>query len=214
MKQRAPLTSHTTRRLAFLALMAGLVTACASPSPKEEAANTDYRQIHRIQVTRENVSLSISLPDQGLALRPSDQRRFKVFLRKFIQRGRTVITVESQMPELAKAIMIENGLRESEIFVATNTTIQAPNAVLSYTANKVVAPECGDWSSGSSFNPSNKPHSNFGCSMQRNIGSVVADPGDFLQAQPATGGVAARTDEAIRTHQSGAVKARLLDGTP
>lgn len=212
------LTPIPTKRIAHtflsMGLVAGVLAACAAPSPKEESASSDYRQIHKIQVAREQVSLSITLPDQGFALRPSDQRRFRVFLRNFVQRGRTAITLETKMPDLAKAILIKSGLRESEIIVAPNTTLQAPNAILSYTANKVVAPECGDWSSGANYNPSGKPHSNFGCSIQRNIGSVVADPGDFLQAQPATGGVAGRTDEAIRTHQSGAVKARLLDGTP
>jgi pilus biogenesis lipoprotein CpaD len=145
-------------------------------------------------------------------LSPSDQRRFHIFLRDFIQRGRTAVTVESTLPHLAEAILLENGLHKNEIVLAPDTTIMAPNAVLSFTANKVIAPECGDWSSNSVFNPSNKPHSNFGCAYQRNIGSVVADPGDLIQSQPATGGAAERTDEKIRVHQSGTVLPRLLDG--
>jgi len=210
------MTSHfnilksTVSRILFASLIAGLASACASPAPKDEAKGHDYRQNHKIQVTREQVSVSITLPDQGLNLSPGDQRRFRVFLRDFVQRGRTAVTVESTLPTLAKDILIANGLRGNEIILAPDTTILAPNAVLSFTASQVVAPECGDWSSNSAFNPSNKPHSNFGCSVQRNIGKVVSDPGDFIQAQPATGGVAGRTDEAIRTHQSGAPKPSLI----
>jgi len=203
----------TVSRLLFAGLITGLVSGCSSDAPTPPVTEGhDYRQTHKIQVTSEQVSLSIVLPDQGLDLSPSDQRRFHIFLRDFVQRGRSAVTVESTLPHVAEAILMQNGLHQNEIVLAPDTTILAPNAVLSFTANKVVAPECGDWSSNSVFNPSNKPHSNFGCAYQRNIGSVVADPGDLIQAQPATGGAAARTDEMMRIHQSGAAKPRLLDG--
>ncbi|PHS78786.1 MAG: hypothetical protein COB59_05120 [Rhodospirillaceae bacterium] len=201
------------KSLLFTGLVMGLVSGCSTPSESPNPTEgSDYRQNHQIKVSREQISLSMRLPDKGLNLAPSDERRFRMFIRDFVQRGRTAITVESTTPELARAIMVKNGLRESEIILISNTTVLPPNAILSYTANKVEAPECGDWSSTSTFNYTNKPHSNFGCSIQRNIGKVVADPGDFLQAQPATGGAASRTDQVIRTHQSGAVKPRLMDG--
>ena len=191
----------TVSRMILAGLITSVVTGCALP-PKPE--KTDYRQNHAIKVVREQVSVSISLPTHGSQLSPSDLRRFKAFMRDFVQRGRTTVTVESTAPQLARDIMLANGFREGEIIIAPDTTLAAPNAVLSFTANKVISPECGDWSSAPSFNPSNKPHSNFGCAMQRNIGQVVSDPGDFIQAQPAQGGAASRTDEAIRKYQSGA----------
>lgn len=204
----------TASRLVFLGLVAGLVSGCASSSTSsvQSTEGYDYRQTHPIQVTRQQVSISIKLPEQGLDLSPSDQRRFKAFLRDFVQRGRTLVTVESTLPSLAKAILVKNGLRANEITLISKTTLQAPNAVLSFAANKVIVPECGDWSSDPTFRPSNKPHSNYGCATQRNIGSVISDPGDLMQANPATGGAAGRTDAAIFSHQSGTVKPRLLDG--
>lgn len=203
-------TRLTIGRSLLLAGVMGVALAGCANSPKPEGQ--DYRQNHPIQVKSEQISVSIALPAEGTALSPSDTRRFEIFLRDFVQRGRTVVTVESRTPEQARRILLANGLRDSEIVIAPQTTIAAPNAVLSFTANDVVAPECGDWSSQPNFNPSNAPHGNFGCAYQRNIGQIVADPGDFIQAQPSTGGAASRTDESIRIHQSGAPKARLLDG--
>jgi len=148
-----------------------------------------------------------------MSLAPGDATRFKRFLRDYVQRGRTVVTVESAQPSLARDVLLGLGLRDGEIFIAPATTVKAPNALLSFTANKALSPECGDWSSAPTFVPDGKPHSNFGCSMQRNVGQMVADPGDFIQAQPSSGGNASRSDAGIFTHQSGAPKARLLDAS-
>jgi len=185
----------TVKNFLCFGVVAAFVAGCAS-QPKPEGH--DYRQTHKIRVAREQVSVSIVLPLQGTRLSPGDHRRFKTFMRDFVQRGRTAVTVESTTPQVARDILLANGLRENEIIVAPNTTVAAPNAVLSFTANVAVSPECGDWTANPTFNPSNAPHSNFGCAIQRNIGQIVADPGDFIQAQPATGGAAKRSDAAIR----------------
>lgn len=210
---KSTILKSSSKTLLFAGLITGLMAGCAETAKPtaQPIEGYDYRQTHPLKVTREQVSISIALPEQGLELSPSDQRRFKTFLRDFVQRGRTLVTVESSLGDLAKAILMKNGLRASEISIVSNTNLQAPNAVLSFAGNKVVVPECGDWSSDTTFHPDNKPHSNYGCAMQRNIGSVISDPGDLMQAQPATGGTAGRTDAAIFNHQSGAVKTRLLD---
>ncbi|MBL4748958.1 MAG: hypothetical protein JKY17_09575 [Magnetovibrio sp.] len=189
-------------QILFVGVIASLTAGCASKVQNPPPKRADYRQNHKIQVTREHISVSIALPDHGFELSPSDQRRFRVFLRDFVQRGRSSVVVESALPTLAQAILVKNGFRENEIIFAPSTTIPAPNAVLSFTANKVVAPECGDWTSSNTFNPLNQPHPNFGCSLQRNIGKVVADPGDFIQQQPAFGGAATRSDQAIQRLQA------------
>lgn len=206
--RNTPLT-HLSRLI-----VAGFITASVSACavPQERPKNYDYRQTHKIKVTSEQVSVAIALPFEGTSLSPSDAARFKTFLRDYVARGRTVVTVESTQPARARDVLLAHGLRDGEIFIATETTIKAPNAVLSFTANKAVAPECGDWSGQPSFNPSNGPHTNFGCSIQRNTATMAADPGDLIQAKPASGDNASRTDANIFTHQSGTAKPRLLDG--
>jgi len=203
---------NTVGRLLFVGLVATVAVGCSSSGPEPKVEGYDYRQTHKVQVKREQVSVSIVLPAQGMELSPGDQRRFHMFIRDFVQRGRSAVTVESTQVQQALGILLANGLREGEINIAPDTTVAAPNAVLSFTANTTVAPECGDWSADAlESNPSNKPSKNFGCAVQRNIGQTVADPGDLIQAQPGTGGAASRTDEAIRAHQSGAPKTRLID---
>jgi len=197
-------------RFALAGFVALAVTAC-SGQPKPEGH--DFRHNHKIQVTTQQVSISIALPQTGTGLAPGDASRFKRFLRDYVQRGRSAVTVESAQPTLARDILLNLGLRDNEIFIAPTASVKAPNALLSFTANAVVSPECGDWSSSPSFVWDNKPHSNYGCSMQRNMSKMVADPGDLIQAKPSNGGSASRTDADIFTHQSGAPKARLLDGS-
>ena len=196
-------------RIVLAGFLVTTVSACAN-APKPEGH--DIRQNHKIQVTSQQVSISIALPQTGMIIAPGDANRFKRFLRDFVQRGRTAVTVESTQPTLARDVLLHLGLSDNEIFIAPTTTVKAPNALLSFTANKVVSPECGDWSSSPSFVWDNKPHSNYGCAIQRNVGQTVADPGDFIQAQPSSGGNASRSDASIFTHQSGTPKPRLLDG--
>ena len=201
--------SSNISRIVLAGFVAAAVSGCADqPKP----LGHDIRQNHKIQVTSEQVSISIALPQSGTALNPGDASRFKRFLRDYVQRGRTAVTVESVQPMLARDVMLNHGLRDNEIFLAPTATVKAPNALLSFTANKAVSPECGDWSSSPSFTPGNKPHSNFGCSTRRNTSKMVADPGDFIQAKPTAGGNASRTDADIFTHQAGTPKVRLLDG--
>ena len=196
-------------RIVLAGFVAAAISGCANqPKP----LGHDIRQNHKIQVTAEQVSISIALPQVGMSLAPGDANRYKRFLRDYVQRGRTAVMVESTQPTLARDVLLHLGLSDNEIFIAPTTTVKAPHALLSFTANKAVSPECGDWSSSPSFTPGNEPHSNFGCSIQRNVSKMVADPGDFIQAKPSQGGSASRSDADIFIHQSGTPKVRLLDG--
>lgn len=197
-------------RFALVGLIAALMSACAS-EPRPDGH--DITQNHLIKVASEQVSIAITLPQSGLALSAGDASRFQRFLRDYVGRGRTVITIESAQPSLARDVLLSQGLRDSEIYMAPSTTVQAPNAVLSFTANKAISPECGNWSSSPAGGFDNAPHSNFGCATQRNIGQMVVDPGDFIQAKPAEGKNAGRTDVDVFKQQSGTVRTRLLDGS-
>lgn len=47
----------------------------------------------------------------------------------------------------------------------------------------VVPPNCPDFSRPTDSNPGNYPDSNLGCITQRNLGLMVADPGDLLRGR-------------------------------
>ncbi|MAE44003.1 MAG: hypothetical protein CMF63_03255, partial [Magnetovibrio sp.] len=77
------------------------------------------------------------------------------------------------------------GLRSGEIVIKPASLAAKRNAlVFSFAANKVTVPECGDWSSSVGLNWTNRRHPNFGCSIQRNVGLTVADPGDLAKPKP------------------------------
>lgn len=204
------LPPKTLNRFALAGLLVGLVSACATP-PKPDGHS--IIQNHAIQVASEQVSIAIALPQSGISLALADANRLHRFLRDYINRGRTAITVESTQPSLAREVLLDQGLRDAEIYMAPTTTVIAPNVVLSFSANKAISPECGDWSSSSVGGFDNAPHSNYGCATQRNIGQMVADPGDFIQAKPTEGKNAARTDADIFKQESGTTRTRLLDGS-
>ena len=204
---------HFTSNISRFTLAGLVVAALSACADQPRPDGHDYRQTHKIQVTSEQVSIAVALMPSGQSLSPADASRFKRFLRDYVQRGRTVVTVESAQPTLVHDMLLNHGLRDSEIFIAPTTTVRAPNVVLSFTANKAISPECGDFSSAPSGSFGNAQHSNYGCSIQRNIGQMVADPGDFIQAKPAEGKNAGRTDVDIFKQQSGTVRPRLLDGT-
>ncbi|MBF0250030.1 MAG: CpaD family pilus assembly protein [Alphaproteobacteria bacterium] len=198
MTKRSPLTAPV-RSLAVLGLGAALLTGCAEPKPE----GYDYRETHPIQVARERVTLSIELPDEGTRLNTTDAGRFRAFLRDFAGRGQGQVTVEAQDLEAAYAVLTQNGFRESELTMIGETTVATPIVVLSFTAAKAVAPECGDWSGNATFTPGNKPHGNYGCATQRNKALMAADPDDFLRAKPMSGGGAASSDAAIGKYSAG-----------
>lgn len=170
----------------------------------DDPKSHDPRLQHPIQVAREQVSVTVALPEQDSALAPDDQRRLRAFIRDFVGRGRGTVMIESFLGERARDILMAQGLRANEIVIAPETTIEAPNAVMTFSANVAQVPNCGDWSKTYSFNPTNNPQPDFGCSNRRNLGLTVADPGDLIDAQPMSGHGAARRDKALDSYNSGA----------
>ncbi len=184
----------------FLAVIAAVVASVSGCAETNISNTGNYHESHPIQVAREQVSIVISLPESGNQLNSDDARRFKSFLRDYVQRGRTQLTVETVTPIEASAVLTANGFNAGELNFISDATIPAPNAILSFTANAAIVPECGDWDDNSSFNPSNLPYDNFGCASRRNMGLTVTDPGDLIQSQPISGG-AAKSDAAIDAYR-------------
>ncbi|MCK5547225.1 MAG: hypothetical protein KAI27_07610 [Rhodospirillaceae bacterium] len=189
----------SVRFLAVIAAVAASVSGCAETSISDTG---NFNEAHPIQVTREQISITISLPESGTQLNSDDARRFKSFLRDYVGRGRTQVTVETVTPIEASAVLTANGFTAGELNFISDAAIPAPNAILSFTANAAIVPECGNWSNNDAFNPSNLPYDNFGCANRRNMGLTVSDPGDLIQSQPISGGSAPKSDAAIDAYRA------------
>lgn len=59
-----------------------------------------------------------------------------------------------------------------------------PPVILAYKGVKAVTAECGDWSVNIAANYGNNPYPNYGCSSQRNLAAMVADPRDLEGPRP------------------------------
>ncbi|HEY9164060.1 MAG TPA: CpaD family pilus assembly lipoprotein, partial [Magnetovibrio sp.] len=129
-------------KAALLACAVSALAACGSQMT-DDPIRHDPRLQNPIQVAREQVSVTIALPEYGTALSPDDQRRMRAFIRDFVGRGRGSVMVESFLGERAREVLEAQGLRANEIVIAPDATIKAPNAVMSFTANVVQVPTCG-----------------------------------------------------------------------
>ena len=58
--------------------------------------------------------------------------------------------------------------------------------VISYDTLVVTLPECGIWDKESSHDETNTNNPNFGCSIQRNIGLMIAYPRDLIEPRKTT----------------------------
>ncbi|WP_404378693.1 CpaD family pilus assembly lipoprotein [Caenispirillum salinarum] len=73
----------------------------------------------------------------------------------------------------------------------------------SFPAAVAAVPECGNWSDGDTYNPNRMKPLNFGCAYQRNIGLMLADPGDLQQAEPMGRPRAPRQVDIVETYRRG-----------
>ena len=63
-------------------------------------------------------------------------------------------------------------------------------------------PGCPNWESKSSINPTNSTSSNYGCAINSNLASMVADPNDLIKGASNTGSDSTAATRAIQTYRT------------
>ena len=188
----------TAVKSALLCVSLGVsLSACAE---RKTADMINYRETHAISAQREQVSISFAGDLDQATLNGADSNRLNRFLADYAKRGRGPVIVESANTMAAESALLSAGLNSSELDIKSNAT--AAGTILTFGAYAMTLPTCGDWSSGSSFAPTNTNHSNYGCALNRNLGLMLSDPGDLHQAQPATSGSMGRSDAALQGYQA------------
>ena len=175
-------------------LLAGAVALVATAACESATRTNDYRINHKIAVSKETVTLTVKAPVGEGGLVGLELANFDKFVRRFIDGGHGQLRIESasgSKAEEAAALqmrqkLLESGVRANDIDLASggagNDAI-----VLSYDAYVAKAPDCENWTANASYNWANQTHSNFGCSIQRNLGQMVSDPRDLESAKPMAG---------------------------
>ena len=175
--------SHTLR--ACVAVAAAGVAACASPAANGPEQAFEINQ--RFPITVQPRMMTLRLPYNGqAALDPNAVGQLARFSQDYLSHGSGSIAVASPsgypgVSDLVVNELLENGVGRNQIMVG-QVNAPGPNEDIRVTFIRYVAesPACGDWSTNLASTAGNTVPPNFGCSTQRNIAAMVADPRDLL----------------------------------
>ncbi|MBT4770630.1 MAG: hypothetical protein HOO00_08945 [Rhodospirillaceae bacterium] len=197
----------------FSVLFFSLIVLAACQPPAE---GVDVARAQPLLVSSGTIAIEVEITSQGNFATYSDQVRFNKFMREYFNRGRGTLVAETttigDSEELTRdraeriyAFLRTKGLKQNQLTVMAGTagSLGDRGVLLYYAANNVELPECGDWSDLYEFNPDNTPRKNFGCSVQRNLGLIVSDPGDLIHARPMTNRPAIRSDAVVDGYKHG-----------
>lgn len=96
-----------------------------------------------------------------------------------------------------RSLLTDQGFSEPEISVEAYNAEGAPDLPIRVSYLRYVAepPQCGDWSTNLAYEPTNLPYPNLGCSQQRNLAVMVANPADLLGPRSETARSGERRDQ-------------------
>lgn len=179
------------RVLASVAALAAVsvLGACGEVSREYVPGPSDYREAYPIRTQMRTFSVKVPMR----AVLAEEARLPADFLNTYRRQGRGPMTIV--LPDGAGS----NGLRAARALgwwldgqmieaVAVRSAPGVPGSeggdgdslAVFFRGYVALVSECGDWSGETGFNPSNLPHTNFGCAYQRNIGMMLSDPGDLV----------------------------------
>ncbi|MFN3351121.1 CpaD family pilus assembly protein [Pseudorhodoplanes sp.] len=197
----------TGLRLAGVVLAAAALSGCNAVTPKGPyvAENTigypnDYRQRHKIALRDGSHSMEVFIGQSRGSLTPVQRAEVLAFAK--VWKGEATGGVVVEVPTgTANQFAASQAVREiNSIFAASGIPMQSvavrpytpdseskfPTVKLSYSKIVAEAGPCGLWPQdiGPSPDPSYNENYNFwnlGCSNQRNLAAMVANPADLVQ---------------------------------
>ena len=171
-----------------------------------DLAEHDYRLRYPIGVEQHTAILDIASVEE-------DHDRLAAFAADFLKAGGKVsVTVNGRAADDAESIAYAQDIGatlrslglaagEVELRLAVNTSER--RAILTYVFYVARLPQCGTWTKDISDNWDNAPSEHFGCSIQRNLGAMVANPRDLIRMQEDQGRWGARSSDVIEKYKRG-----------
>ena len=208
MNRRKSTKRHVVTLLCVLAGSA--LSGCETPP----AGPADYRTKYPIAAQVKVFSLILPAFASGRKSTATDLHRIRLFAADYLRRGRGPFLVSQ---DKGAADFRENGAKFADVLVEAGVPrhmifFQVRSAKnrssgnrmeLSYTGYVVRVPRCGDWSGHAGFDPSNRVHTDFGCSYQRNTGLMLSNPGDLSVAGSSVDGDTPNSDRVVGTYRGG-----------
>lgn len=203
-----------------LALSMGLGLAACGGIP----TNQSLESIHQPVVERTSYTLDVTTGPGGLS--PAEQRRVAGWFDAMDLRYGDRIYVDDPLASNetrsnVEALAGRHGMLLSDDAPITRGYVNAGTARIIVTRSKATVPGCPDWSARSDANPLNATSSNYGCAVNSNLATMVADPEHLIKGAEAKGNTVVMSSnkaietyrEATQTGQGGtAVKAAAIGG--
>lgn len=165
---------------AAIALSLGLMLAGCAGQP----TNRSVESVHQPIVERVNYTLDVSTGAGGLSY--AEQRRVAGWFETMKLRygDRIAIDDPTGSPATRQAIdalAARHGLLLSDDAPVTAGYVNSGNARIVVSRSKAHVPGCPDWSAKSDSNYNNATSTNYGCAMNANLASMVANPEHLIQ---------------------------------
>lgn len=196
--------------LSALALVP-LLGGCAA-----DLTQQDYRLAHPVAVEEKAAVALFARPAEGAALSPADRDRLGRLAEESLRRGAGTIeiTAGARPGEEAAALAFAQTLADTlrawgtgAVNVAvTGGADAAPPPGLAQVRVPVWearVPECGKFERGLNPDYANAPHSNWGCSIQRNRALMVQNPADLVRARETSGRDGVRASTVLEKYGKG-----------
>ena len=154
------------------------------------ATNRSLESLNQPVVSRTNYTLDVAAYGGGIAL--DEQRRLAGWFDALDLRygDRVAIDDPGMSPatrETVAAIAARHGLLVGENAPVTAGQIAPGTVRVVVSRSSATVPNCPNWSSKSDTNLNNATYSNYGCAVNSNLASMVADPEHLLHGATGTG---------------------------
>lgn len=159
----------------------------------------DYSEMHPIEVSKRSAAIKIRAIRGAYGMSNRQTKRVARFLHRYKKtgKGQLIITAPSGASnEIAamnvlkdiRTLVRDFGIAPSAInyrpYYAGNS--KQPPVRMAFRRYVATAPECGNWSQDLGDDEKNLPYPNFGCSTQRNLALMVANPRDLVKPRSET----------------------------
>jgi len=195
---------------AAILLLLPLLAACPA-----DMSEHDYRISHPISAELQHATAIFDRPEEGAGLSAFDRDRLGRLAAESLRRGAGAVevTIGTRPGEEAQSLdfaqVLASGLRQGGVAVVEITAVSdqtSPGIGVARVRVPVwsaVVPECGTFERGLNPDHTNAPHSNWGCSIQRNKAMMVQNPGDLIRARDSSGRDANRASDVLDKYDHG-----------
>ncbi len=203
-------------RLLAVASLA-VLAACTTPDfrfASSPADGSSARERHPIVVDRSTATLKLAATAPGgAALDETDRARLDAFLANYSARGRGQILVvvpgggegraAAQARGEAIARYASSKVMGSDVSLGLDPSDGGSEITVLFNTYSVRASSCRNWSKESSHDPTNLDYPDLGCSIQRSLGLMVANPADLVSPRGADPRDTQRSNLVVKQYRAG-----------